>query len=97
MSPDKNQAMIDLQILRDLTKTHTPINITCPKCGSHGTTVCTKQDSQLEWGSCFAIFAGTGPSFFCLIPFCIKSFKETRHNCMACGQLLGKGRACNGN
>ena len=95
ITPEKAQAMKDLESLKGLFKIHTPDHLTCPKCQKYGPTVCTKQDSKLQWYSCLAINTVLGPTFFCLIPFCVKDMKETLHHCSACNALIGKGHACN--
>ena len=67
-----------------LIDTHLPVAITCPYCCQSVTTKPIAKIGLVTWTACFVLmmlglFLGC-----CLIPFCLKDFKDIYHVCPNC-------------
>ncbi|CAF0750226.1 unnamed protein product [Adineta steineri] len=71
---------------------HIPIECRCSNCQQRIVTRLEKKNGALTWLACAgAIFLGCWAGC-CLIPFCVKSFKNTIHYCPNCGKMLAEAK-----
>lgn len=71
-------------------ETDTPFTVKCQHCGQKVVTDITYKAGSFTWIACilmasFGFFLGC-----CLIPFCIKSAKDTVHMCGTCDKEIGR-------
>lgn len=70
-----------------------PVTMTCPYCDNNITTICEYKIGiliiLLAILICFILECWCG---CCLIPLCIKGFKDVVHTCPVCKNILGKSK-----
>ena len=68
--------------------THSPQPVTCPHCHATMTSTVHYEAGTATWLSCVGICALGGGMGCCLIPFCVKPFKDCLHYCANCETFL---------
>ncbi|CAF0956839.1 unnamed protein product [Adineta ricciae] len=68
-----------------------PIQCTCPYCRHVIVTRTETKTGVVPWIACLIIGCAGAFCGCCLIPFCIRSLKDTEHYCPSCQHYLGVG------
>ncbi|XP_006867310.1 PREDICTED: lipopolysaccharide-induced tumor necrosis factor-alpha factor homolog [Chrysochloris asiatica] len=66
----------------------TPLQTTCPYCGSNVITVTSHVPGVITWLLCTGLFLFGCVLGCCLIPFFISGLMDVRHSCPVCHQQL---------
>ncbi|CAF0796209.1 unnamed protein product [Adineta ricciae] len=72
-----------------------PIQCTCPYCRHVIVTRTETKTGVVPWIACLIIGCAGAFCGCCLIPFCIRSLKDTEHYCPSCQHYLGVGSVIN--
>mmetsp|Transcript_14919 Transcript_14919/g.45169 ORF Transcript_14919/g.45169 Transcript_14919/m.45169 type:complete len:169 (-) Transcript_14919:261-767(-) len=65
-----------------------PVTTQCPQCQNVVVTRIEKNSGLFAWGSCIGLACFGCIWGCCLIPFCVDAFKDTKHFCPRCGNLI---------
>ncbi|CAF1448207.1 unnamed protein product [Didymodactylos carnosus] len=66
-----------------------PVEARCPNCGYTGATRVKYVSGLLVWLAVLVLVLFGFILGCCLIPFCVKAMKDTKHLCTNCGTTLG--------
>eukprot|EP00352_Strombidinopsis_acuminata_P004553 CAMPEP_0176364982 /NCGR_PEP_ID=MMETSP0126-20121128/20156_1 /TAXON_ID=141414 ORGANISM="Strombidinopsis acuminatum, Strain SPMC142" /NCGR_SAMPLE_ID=MMETSP0126 /ASSEMBLY_ACC=CAM_ASM_000229 /LENGTH=111 /DNA_ID=CAMNT_0017721811 /DNA_START=95 /DNA_END=430 /DNA_ORIENTATION=+ len=93
-SPEYEHAKSQYKKLKNLKNSSTSTKVDCPYCEKEVETKVRENMSMCQYASCLGIYFVGCSAGCCLIPFCMREFKDFTHKCPHCDKTLGKMTKC---